>query len=66
MAGEIVMRSVFLRPEDDTTLKELAYRMNVSKNDLARLAVAEKLEEWRQDDSDEVLQRDLALAKKIR
>ncbi len=66
MAGEIVMRSVFLRPEDDTALKELACRMNVSKNDLVRLAVAEKLEEWQQADSDEVLQRDLALAQTSR
>ncbi len=45
MAGEMVMRSVYLRPEDDTALKELAYKKNVSKNDLIRSAVAAKLED---------------------
>ncbi len=66
MAGEMVMRSVYLRPEDDTALKELAYKKNVSKNDLIRSAVAAKLEDWRKNNSDEVLKRDLALGQRIR
>lgn len=66
MAGEMVMRSVYLRPEDDTALKELAYKKNVSKNDLIRSAIAAKLEDWRKNNSDEVLKRDLALGQRIR
>jgi len=66
MAVEMVMRSVYLRPEDDTALKELAFSKNVSKNDLIRSAVAAKLQEWRKNNSDDGLKRDLALGQRIR
>jgi hypothetical protein len=62
MADDMVMRSVYLRPRDDTELRQLAHEMQVSKNDLIRSAIQSKLEEWR-DDSD-VLERDLRLGRR--
>ena len=66
MAGEMVMRSVYLRPEDDTALRELAFTKNVTKNDLIRSAVAAKLQEWRKNNNDDALQRDLTLGQRVR
>ena len=58
------MRSVWLRPEDDTRLKELAWKKNVSRNDLIRAAVTAKIEEWAI--RDDVFLRDMELSKQAR
>lgn len=65
MSDGMVMRSIWLRPEDDTRLKELAWKKNVSRNDLIRAAVAAKIEEWATLDDDLFL-RDLELSKQLR
>lgn len=66
MPDGMVMRSVYLRPQEDTKLRQLAHEKNVSKNDLIRSAVAAKLREWEQANSDERLNEDLALGRRTR
>lgn len=61
MPEDMVMRSVYLRPSEDTELRQLAFEKNVSKNDLIRSAVGAKLLEWRAPNNGEVLDRDLEL-----
>lgn len=64
MASEMVMRSVYLRPQDDTQLRQLAHEKNVSKNDLIRSAVSAKLKEWGEANNDERFQEDLSLGRR--
>lgn len=66
MPDGMVMRSVYLRPQDDTKLRQLAHEKQVSKNDLIRSAVAAKLTEWEQANSDEKLDQDLELGRRTR
>ena len=62
---DLVMRSVFLRVQDDNALRQLAHEKRVTKNDLIRSAVAAKLHEWQQE-PEETFQKDLQLGKRIR
>lgn len=43
---ELVMRSVYLPSSADSKLRELAFRLNVTKSDLVRSAIEEKLQDW--------------------
>lgn len=64
MADEMVMRSVYLRPSDDARLRELAYRLNVTKSDLIRSAIALKLADWHQMDDDDSIQQEVKSGKR--
>ncbi|WP_076970135.1 hypothetical protein [Roseomonas mucosa] len=64
MPEDMVMRSVYLRPSEDTELRQLAFEEGVSKNDLIRSAVSAKLKEWRESNSKELLVRDLELGRR--
>lgn len=67
MADEdLVMRSVFLRVQDDNALRQLAHEKRVSKNELIRSAVAAKLQEWRAENSAAALDHDLELARRYK
>ena len=46
MREDMVLRSVYLRPSDDNTLRRLAFELKVSKNELIRHAIASQLKEW--------------------
>jgi len=59
---DLVMRSVFLRVQDDNELRQLAHEQRVTKNDLIRSAVAAKLKEWKRTGAS--LQKDLPLGKR--
>lgn len=66
MAEDMVMRSIYLKPSDDTELRQLAHDKRVTKNDLIRSAIIAKLKEWRDANSDETLEADLALGRRTR
>ena len=66
MAEDMVMRSIYLKPSDDTELRQLAHEKHVSKNDLIRSAIIAKLTEWREANNDEKLEADLALGRRTR
>ena len=59
MADDMVMRSVYLRPNEDTELKRLAHTFDFTKSDLIRAAISLKLAEWRMDNSGEAFLRDV-------
>jgi hypothetical protein len=61
MAEDQVMRSIYLKPCDDTELRQLARDKRVTKNDLIRSAIIAKLKEWREANGDETLEADLTL-----
>lgn len=63
MDDKLVLRSVNLWSRDDSALRQYAFEHEISKSDLIRAAVRAKLEEWRSDNSGEVLQGDLEAAK---
>ena len=56
---DLVMRSVYLRPTEDSKLRQLAHELNVSKSDLIRSAISVKLREWLTSSSDKGVLRDL-------
>lgn len=64
MANEMVMRSVYLRPEEDAALRQLAFEIEVSKSDLIRSAISAKLEQWLQSNSMELVLKDVELGKR--
>lgn len=64
MPEDLVMRSVYLPPSEDTELRQLAFELNVSKNELIRSAVSAKLKEWRKSNSRHVLLSDLELGRR--
>ncbi len=64
MPNEMVMRSVYLRPEEDAALRQLAFEIEVTKSDLIRSAISAKLEQWLQSDSTELVLRDVELGKR--
>lgn len=56
MVDDMVMRSVYLRPSEDSQLRDLAHKLNVTKSDLIRSAIGLKLVEWlRSNDSEQIL-----------
>lgn len=59
MVDDFVMRSVYLRPSEDTQLRQLAHDLNVTKSDLIRSAISVKLREWLKSNSRELVSRDL-------
>jgi hypothetical protein len=64
MPNEMVMRSVYLRPEEDAALRQLAFDIEVTKSDLIRSAISAKLDEWLQSNSLELLLKDVELGKR--
>ncbi len=64
MPNEMVMRSVYLRPEEDAALRQLAFEIEVTKSDLIRSAISAKLEQWLQSDSTELVLKDVELGKR--
>lgn len=66
MPDVMIMRSVYLRPQDDTALRQLAFEKNVSKNDLIRAALVSKLSDWEQAENDDKFNDDLSLGRRIR
>ena len=62
MDEDMVLMSVNLRVRDDNALRQFAFDRHLTKSDLIRAAIRAKLEEWRGDNSGEVLQADLAAA----
>jgi hypothetical protein len=50
MSEELVMRSVYLRPTEDSQLRQLAHEFKVTKSDLIRSAISVKLKEWLQSE----------------
>lgn len=63
MDDNLVLRSVNLWARDDSALRQFAFDRAITKSDLIRAAVRAKLEEWRTDNTGEVLQGDLEAAK---
>lgn len=59
MANDMVMRSVYLRPEEDAQLRQLAFHLQVTKSDLIRSAISTKLVEWLKSGDPELVFRDL-------
>ncbi len=57
MVDDMVMRSVYLWPKQDSQLRQLAHELNVSKSDLIRSAISIKLRDWLEsnDDNERVL-----------
>ncbi|MNW17906.1 Ribbon-helix-helix protein, copG family [compost metagenome] len=62
--SDMVMRSIYLRPEEDGRLRQLAHELRVSKADLIRSAVASKLQEWTSQGGDAILELDLKTGKR--
>jgi hypothetical protein len=58
MPDDLVMRTIFLPPDDDALLRQLAAKLTVTRSDLIRSAVRIKVAEW--SESPEALRRDLA------
>jgi Arc/MetJ-type ribon-helix-helix transcriptional regulator len=61
---ELVMRSVYLRPSEDSKLRQLAHELNVSKSDLIRSAISLKLRDWLESNSRETVQNDLVFGRR--
>jgi hypothetical protein len=59
MIDDMVMRSVYLRPAEDTQLRDLAHKLNVTKSDLIRSAISVKLIEWLQSNDADAILRDI-------
>jgi hypothetical protein len=64
MKEDMVMRSVYIRPSQDSRLRQLAFHHHVTKSDLIRSAISAKLDEWLADPTQEVLLRDLELGRR--
>jgi hypothetical protein len=64
MYEDMVMRSVYLRPSEDSQLRQLAHELNVTKSDLIRSAISVKLQEWLEASSDELVLHDLESGKR--
>lgn len=63
---ELVMRSVYLDPMEDSQLRQLAFELDVTKSDLIRSAVGIKLREWLQSNSREQVLNDLQVGQRDR
>lgn len=61
MTNDMVMRSVYLRPLQDNQLRQLAHTLDVTKSDLIRAAISNKLMEWLQSNDREKLLEEVAL-----
>jgi hypothetical protein len=59
MNNDMVMRSVYLRLNEDSKLRQLAHDLNVTKSDLIRSAINVKLRDWLESNSTELVLRDL-------
>jgi len=64
MVEDMVMRSVYLRPGEDSQLRQLAHELNVTKSDLIRSAISAKLRDWLDSNDDELVMRDLELGRR--
>ncbi len=63
MSDEMVMRSVYLRPAEDSQLRQLAHDLNVTKSDLIRSAISVKLHDWLGSNSKELVLQDLTFGR---
>jgi predicted transcriptional regulator len=63
MVNEMVLRSVYLRPSEDSQLRQLAHELNVTKSDLIRSAISVKLRDWL-DADDEAIRKDVEHGKR--
>ncbi|WP_237478602.1 hypothetical protein [Lichenibacterium dinghuense] len=64
MVDDMVMRSVYLRPAEDSELRQLAHELNVTKSDLIRSAIGIKLREWLASDDTDLIMRDLTVGRR--
>ena len=64
MVHEMVLRSVYLRPSEDSQLRQLAHKLNVTKSDLIRSAINVKLRDWLAPGDQTVLLEDLEHGKR--
>jgi predicted transcriptional regulator len=62
--NEMVMRSVYLWPTQDSELRQLAHDLNVTKSDLIRSAIGVKLREWLQANDDQGVRQDLEVGRR--
>ena len=56
---DLVMRSVYLKPGEDSQLRQLAHELNVTKSDLIRSAIGVKLREWLDSNDRDLILKDL-------
>lgn len=62
--NEMVMRSVYLWPAQDSELRQLAHELNVTKSDLIRSAIGVKLREWLEAGDPQAVKRDLEVGRR--
>jgi plasmid stability protein len=58
----MVLRTVYLPERMDTELRELAHRHHRSKNELVRAALANRLLEWKRQNTEAKIDEDAQLA----
>lgn len=64
MLNEMVLRSVYLRPSEDSQLRQLAHELNVTKSDLIRSAISVKLRDWLEGNDEQTILNDVELGKR--
>lgn len=60
---DMVMRSIYLPPRQDSQLRQLAHDLKVTKSELIRSAIGVKLKDWLASNSNELVLSDLAFGK---
>lgn len=65
MRDDMVMRSVYLRPDEDSALRQLAFEIQVTKSDLIRSAISAKLVDWLEGEDEDLIRRDLELGRRL-
>ena len=64
MVNEMVLRSVYLRPSEDSQLRQLAHDLNVTKSDLIRSAISVKLRDWLEGEDEQAILNDVEHGKR--
>lgn len=64
MVNEMVLRSVYLRPFEDSQLRQLAHELNVTKSDLIRSAISVKLRDWLDAKDEQLIRSDVEHGKR--
>jgi hypothetical protein len=64
MSDDMVMRSVYLRPLQDTQLRNLAHELGTTKSDLIRSAISIKLLEWLRTNDADSIRADIELGRR--
>jgi Arc/MetJ-type ribon-helix-helix transcriptional regulator len=61
---EMVMRSVYLGPLEDSQLRQLAHELQVTKSDLIRTAIKAKLKQWLDAEDDQVVINEIEVGRR--